>query len=550
MKKNILLSFISCLFLVACGGGSSSTDNSSDDTTDTTDTTAPTFTSSSAVSVNENQNDAITLVASDASTVTYSISGTDNASFSIDSSTGVVSFISAPDYEVKTSYSFTAMATDSSSNASSLDVLISINDVTDDCVTPSTSNTFTVVDTKQTTCFTSFTGATASCTNSGQDGEYTGNQPSYTLCNSNTVVIDNVTGLMWQATTDTDGVSGLDNNDKLTQSAAVNYCSDLTYGTYADWRLPSTKELYSIYLFNGVDISGVTGASTNGTSVDTSSYQPFIDTDYFDVGYGDTSVGERAIDGQYVTATLNISQVMSGISNELVNAYFGVNFVDGHVKAYETDVTDTNDANYYVRCVRGNTDYGQNNFVTNSDNVSVTDQATGLIWEKSDQTADDFDDAISVCESATTGDFTDWRLPNIKELHSILDYTRSPSATSSPAIDTDAFNSTSFINEAGDTDWGAYWTSSALLNYLGRGNKGAYITFGRGMGNINEITDVHGAGAQRSDYKTVAGRDNANVTTITADDNATFGTTAYISGPQGDIIRVEHNYVRCVRESD
>ncbi len=513
------------------------------------DTTAPVFTSSATASVNENQTDAITLVATDESSVTYAVSGTDSASFSVNSSTGVVNFILAPDYEVKTSYSFTATATDSSENTSTQDVMINIANVTDDCVTPAINYPFTVVDTKQAACYHARTGSRIPCADTGQDGEHNGNLPSYTSCNTNTVVVDNVTALMWQSTTDTDGVSGLGNDDKMTQSEAVSYCSALSYGTYSDWRLPSTKELYSIYLFNGVDISGVSGASSNGVAVDTSAYQPFIANDYFDVGYGDTSAGERAIDGQYATSTLNVSQVMSGISNELSNAYFGVNFVDGHVKSYETDVTVINDANYYVRCVRGNPDYGKNDFVANNDEVTVTDNATDLMWEKGDHTSSNFADAIAVCEATTTSSWTDWRLPNIKEMQSIVDYTRSPDATNSPAIDTDYFTSSSFINEAGDTDWGAYWTSSALLNFAGEGDKGAYITFGRGMGNINEITDVHGAGAQRSDYKTVQGRDSDNVTTITADDTATFGTTAYIKGPQGDIIRVENNYVRCVRDA-
>ena len=93
------------------------------------DTTPPVFTSSDAVSVNENQTSAITLVATDESVVTYSIGGIDAGSFSVDATTGIVTFNTAPDYETKSSYTFTATATDTSSNATTQMVTITILDI-------------------------------------------------------------------------------------------------------------------------------------------------------------------------------------------------------------------------------------------------------------------------------------------------------------------------------------------------------------------------------------------------------------------------------------
>lgn len=93
------------------------------------DNTAPVFTSSSSVSVNENQMSAITLRATDNNSITYSISGTDASYFNIGSSTGVVTFKSAPDYESKTSYTFTAKATDSKGNSRNQTVNVYIIDV-------------------------------------------------------------------------------------------------------------------------------------------------------------------------------------------------------------------------------------------------------------------------------------------------------------------------------------------------------------------------------------------------------------------------------------
>ena len=62
---------------------------------------APVFTSLTTASAAENQADAYTAIAEDADndTLTYSLSGTDAALFTINPATGVVSFITAPDFE-------------------------------------------------------------------------------------------------------------------------------------------------------------------------------------------------------------------------------------------------------------------------------------------------------------------------------------------------------------------------------------------------------------------------------------------------------------------
>ncbi len=74
-----------------------------------------------AIDVNENQTHAITLSATDADgdSITYSISGADASSFNINSSTGLVTFKTAPDYESgKISYVLTAMASDGAHSTS------------------------------------------------------------------------------------------------------------------------------------------------------------------------------------------------------------------------------------------------------------------------------------------------------------------------------------------------------------------------------------------------------------------------------------------------
>ena len=62
--------------------------------------------------------------------ITFAISGTDAASFSIDQNTGQVSILESPDAEIKDTYQIQIVATDDAGNASTpLSVLIGINDL-------------------------------------------------------------------------------------------------------------------------------------------------------------------------------------------------------------------------------------------------------------------------------------------------------------------------------------------------------------------------------------------------------------------------------------
>ena len=113
--QNILPVWI--IFVTGCGGGGS---GPTPEPPATSSNNKPVFSSSSTFSVRENETSIGTVTATDADgdTVSYSISGTDASSISIDSSTGILSFISAPDYEAVQSYSVTALVSDGSAEAS------------------------------------------------------------------------------------------------------------------------------------------------------------------------------------------------------------------------------------------------------------------------------------------------------------------------------------------------------------------------------------------------------------------------------------------------
>ena len=372
---------------------------------------------------------------------------------------------------------------------------------------------YPIVGTNQTTFYGNSTEITAPNSGEafyGQNANYSGNEPSYTD-NGNGTITDNVTGLMWAQSSDLNGDGTIDADDKLSYADALAGASSFDLAGYTDWRLPSIKEAYSLILFSGEDISGYDGTSAEG-------FTPFINTDYFEFGYGDLDAGERLIDAQFATTAKYVSTTMNG--NETM---FGTNLADGRIKGYPTHKL------FYVMYVRGNTTYGINNYSDNGDGT-ITDNATGLMWMQDDNGEGlIWEDALSYAENYEYAGHTDWRLPNAKELQSIVDYTRSPSTTSSAAIDP-LFNCTQITNEAGDADYACYWTSTTHVSWAAghEGEQAAYLSFGRAMGYMGSWMDVHGAGAQRSDPK------------IGNPDDYPTG-----HGPQGDAIRIL-NYVRLV----
>jgi len=327
-------------------------------------------------------------------------------------------------------------------------------------------------------------------------------------------VSDLTTGLMWTKSPDLNGDGTITASDKLSFANAMSGAETSTVAGYDDWRLPTIKELYSLILFDGTDVSACPGGTCSAT--------PFIDTRYFDFAYGDTNAGERVIDMQFATSSKYVSTTMNGDET-----MFGVNFADGRIKGYGLSMRG-NDKTFAVLYVRGGSNYGQNAFVDNG-NGTISDNATGLVWSQADSGAGmNWSDALAYCEGSSAAGSDDWRLPSAKELQSIVDYSRSPATSNSAAIDP-IFSVTSITNEGGQMDYPFYWSGTTHADSSGRGSFAAYVSFGRALGYMNSWVDVHGAGAQRSDPKTGSASEYPQG-----------------HGPQGDAVRVD-NYVRCVR---
>ena len=304
---------------------------------------------------------------------------------------------------------------------------------------------FNIVDTGQEKCYDN-RGRVIECPDKdeylfGQDAQYSGIKMSFTD-NDDGTITDNNTGLMWQKTPDFENL--------LTWEETPDYAENLRLGGYDDWRVPTMKELYSLTAFYG-SIRSMT---------------PYIDTSYFDFEYPDTTKGYRIIDAQYWTSNKYVGRTMANDESA-----FGFNFADGRIKSYPLRVEK------YIRCVRGNPNYGKNDFVDNNDGT-ITDLSTGLMWTKDDsKTTLDWGEALEFAENSKQSGYDDWRLPNIKELHSIVDYSFAPDAEDAgmrrAAIDP-VFNLTEMES------W--FWSSTT------HGDNPAfatYIAFGRACQNGN-----------------------------------------------------------------
>jgi hypothetical protein len=340
------------------------------------------------------------------------------------------------------------------------------------------AQTYVVVDTGQSNCYDNRSVIAPPKPGQpfyGQDAQLQARPPSYTLSADGLTVHDNNTDLTWQRSPDTDGDGLLTWRDKLTLAQAQALPPKLNaakFGGFNDWRLPSIKEQFSLFDARGTDPSGIQGSDTSGL-------RPFLDTNFFKFAYGDTSTGERIIDSQYASSTRYV-----GLSARGFGKLFGVNFADGRIKGYDLFMPGGGvEKTFFVLCVRGNPNYGKNDFYDNADGT-ITDRATGLMWSKSDSGQGmNWQDALAWAQKKDAEKLLghdDWRLPSVKELQSIVDYTRSPDTTHSPAIDS-VFNCTTITNEAGQSDYPFYWSATTHAGFLG-GGAAMYVAFGRAAG--------------------------------------------------------------------
>lgn len=234
----------------------------------------------------------------------------------------------------------------------------------------------------------------------------------------NKIIIDTNTNLVWQDDNDTQGIVKNFFDAKL-------YCKNLTTSFSSNWRLPTRDELLTL-----VDYAQTSPAMHN-------------------------AVGYISQTQKYWTSSLKYAD------NE--SAWF-IDFTDG-----ESTTSNNADSEYNVRCVLDSNTTNENfylesNYIKPNGSEFVSDtnvsKSTYLLWQDDESAAEvqhTFENAIEYCENLTLSDengvnYSDWRLPNIKELSTIVDDSIGTSFT--PAIDSHFENTAGLSNQE-------YWSSTS-----------------------------------------------------------------------------------------
>ncbi|MEK6777346.1 MAG: DUF1566 domain-containing protein [bacterium] len=306
--------------------------------------------------------------------------------------------------------------------------------------------------TGQTKCYDT-AGTEISCTDTGQDGDIRAGVPwpaPRFMNNGDSTVTDNLTGLIWTQNAGTPTVGSCTGGYKNWQGSLdyVTCLNNINYLGHSDWRLPNVNELES--LINADEPNSATWLNVQGfTNVQSSYYwssSSYADDTgyawivnmwygYVDVGYGNKTV--------YDSIVWPVRSGQSTAPSQVWKTGQILSYAAGDDGALQRGVSWP---------VPRFTDHG---------NSTVTDNLTGLMWTK-----DAYAPGPSACSPGITKTwqgaldyaaclnansdlgYTDWRVPNRKELRSLVDYSRY-----NPALPTN--------NPFSNVQQFTYWSSSS-----------------------------------------------------------------------------------------
>ena len=248
--------------------------------------------------------------------------------------------------------------------------------------------------------------------------------------NNDATITDNYTGLMWQK---------IDNGESTWEKAVANAVT-LRLAGHDDWRLPTLVELFTL---------------TNHNTT------PAIDQSFFPSNANQPAeywwtADARGTDRAWV-----------------VNRGGGTG-----AKPKAETISAGGKMSYNARYVRGPKRTLAPTYINNKDGT-IADADTGLMWTQLPSAALDWESAVTYSSTLNLGDYNDWRLPDVKELATLIDYSifNSPHWTSGPCIDRAAFP---------EADATFYWSSTKLHNPAG--NEAWYIGFDSGSARYQPLT--------------------------------------------------------------
>lgn len=230
------------------------------------------------------------------------------------------------------------------------------------------------------------TGQTTGATSVfGEDADYTLNAPSFTD-NGDGTITDNITGLMWQKT----------DSGEMTWDTAVSTALSLTVGGQTGWRLPTPAEALSIL--------------NHGRN-------PALDSAYF--------VNNASGTPQYFW-----TNDFYGNDTTRVWATNTGGGLGPHSKSQTISAGGT--SRFHARFVRGTSPTLAHNYYNNLDGT-ITDIDNSLMWTQAPSASMNWIAAVTATQALTTAGYSDWRLPTVKELQSLVDISLATATTTATA---------------------------------------------------------------------------------------------------------------------
>jgi hypothetical protein len=342
-----------------------------------------------------------------------------------------------------------------------------------------------VPDTGQTKCY-DVSGNVITCPSPGQalygqDANYAVNPMSYSKLDANGNVLpdsakswfmvkDNVTGLIWEMKTNKDdkenyedphdadntytwydsnpatngGYPGNAGDGKNTENF-IKSLNNSKFGGYSDWRMPTARELLYIEDYS---------IPYPGLKVNAGYFPNTVSGSYW------SSTTEA--DSKYSALCLDFNDYYNGSFSKSARVYSRA------VRGEQSGSFNTSDSDDLGEMVSTGT-------YTDNGDGTVTDVSTGLMWQQDSPTEImAWEAALAYCEGLNLGKYADWRLPNKKELLSLVDYSRYH-----PAI-----NISFFPNTVSDF----YWSSTTYVDNtdLAFGvdfSRFSYVAFGKDSNN-------------------------------------------------------------------